>query len=263
MKIKFDKYQGTGNDFIIVNGIAQPQVLKLTPNEVKGLCDRHFGIGADGLMILTEDLNSDFLMTYYNADGHESTMCGNGGRCLSAFAYEQGVCQTEAEFNAVDGLHKVRITEDHIIELQMKDVSQISRDDDAFILDTGSPHYVTFVDDYHEIDIVAFGKSIRYSNQYSLEGINVNVASLINDRLHVKTYERGVEDETYSCGTGVTASAIAASLYYPALAGESEVKIISKGGDLKVRFRKESDDLFTQVWLCGPATKVYSGMITL
>ncbi len=261
MIINFDKYQGTGNDFIIINGIKQPHALELHRDQIARLCDRHFGIGADGLMILTQDEGTDFLMSYYNADGRESTMCGNGGRCLSAFAYQEGVCDAESIFQAIDGIHKVRITEGPYVELEMKDVTAIDRDGDAFVIDTGSPHYVVFVEDYEALDIVSFGKSIRYAERYAEQGINVNVASLIGDTLHVKTYERGVEDETYSCGTGVTASAIAASLYYPRLADTREVSIVSKGGGLSVKFSRETDGTYKRVWLCGPATKVFSGSI--
>jgi len=263
MIINFDKYQGTGNDFIIINGIKQPHALQLHTDQIAKLCDRRFGIGADGLMILTDDEETDFTMTYYNANGHESTMCGNGGRCISAFARQEGVCDIQARFQAIDGVHEVRITDDNMVELEMKDVTAIDRDGDAYILDTGSPHYVIIVEDYAAMDIVDYGKSIRYAERYLPDGINVNIASLIGDRLYVKTYERGVENETYSCGTGVTASALAASLHYAHLSRASELSIVSKGGDLKVKFNPATLGSFSQIWLCGPASKVFTGKISL
>jgi len=264
MVIAFTKYQGTGNDFIMVNNFDLDTPIQLSQDQIEKLCDRRFGIGADGLIILAKDQAADFKMIYFNSDGAESTMCGNGGRCLAHFAFANGVCQNKTHFNAVDGPHQAIIHEDGIVELQMGDLSleDIKQQEDTFVLNTGSPHYVSFNPQNYNQDIVDFGKSIRYNQEYKQEGINVNTALFKDGHLHINTYERGVEDETLSCGTGVTAACIAASIFYPALEDQKEISVHAKGGALKVRFNKK-DKKYTNVWLIGPATQVYSGRIEI
>lgn len=264
MHLDFTKYQGTGNDFIMINNFDQDASIQLSQAQIQKLCDRHFGIGADGLIILAKDQTADFKMIYYNSDGAESSMCGNGGRCLAHFAFTNGVCQNNTHFNAIDGLHHAIIHQNDIVELQMNDlfVKDIIQQNDTFILDTGSPHYVSFSPDNFNLDIVDFGKSIRYNETYKEEGINVNTARFKDDHLYVNTYERGVEGETLSCGTGVTAACIAASQYYAQLKDQGEISVRAKGGALKVRF-DIIDEKYTNVWLIGPATRVYTGRIKL
>lgn len=260
MNIDFDKYQGTGNDFIIINAIAHPEVLSLHQQQINSYCDRHFGIGADGLIILDKADEHDFKMIYFNADGQESSMCGNGGRCIVEFAFRHGLAGRTCRFLAIDGTHEATVDENHYVELKMKDVLAIKQAENHFILDTGSPHYVSYVDDYDQIDIVEHGKEIRYSDQFTEDGINVNLAKWEEGKLRVKTYERGVEDETYSCGTGVTAAAICAPLHYAELMGIEKLAISAKGGELAVKYKRQGDD-FIDIWLCGPATKVFKGQI--
>jgi len=262
MNIKFEKYHGTGNDFVIIDAIAYPSSLSLDQPQVKNLCDRHFGIGADGLILLGESKDYDFKMIYFNADGQESSMCGNGGRCISEFAYRHKHCGHTTNFEAIDGHHEAKITDDHHVELKMNDVSSIKQAENHFILDTGSPHYISFFQDYDDTDIIEHGKKIRYSEHFEQEGINVNIAKWEDGMIRVKTYERGVEDETYSCGTGVTAAAICAPLHYAELQHQQNIAISTKGGDLVVKFKRDGND-FTNIWLCGPATKVFEGEVEI
>lgn len=261
MKIDFFKYQGTGNDFVIIDN--RDNKIKRTDFKLfTRLCDRRFGIGADGVMLLQNKPEFDFEMVYYNADGAESTMCGNGGRCLSAFANFLGLVNREAHFLAVDGSHYAKIS-DKEISLQMKDINAIARGDDFFILNTGSPHYVKFVSKVKELDVFTAGREIRYSERFRAEGINVNFVEYLGDRLFVRTYERGVEDETLSCGTGVTASAICYSLLKNMPLGKQSINISSLGGDLNVSFHKTGEQDFSEVFLTGPATMVFQGHIEI
>jgi diaminopimelate epimerase len=258
MKIPFHKYQGTGNDFVIIDQ-REKQYLKRTDQTlIERLCDRRFGIGADGLMLLQNKDDFDFEMVYFNSDGRESSMCGNGGRCLTAFAHSLGVFSRECRFWAIDGAHDALVREDGWVELKMIDVKQIERGSDFFYLDTGSPHYVTFTDSLHELDVFQAGRAIRYSDRFRAEGTNVNFVQPEAEGISVATYERGVEGETLSCGTGVTAAAIAYHLQSGN--GVERVPIKVKGGQLEVRFRAEPDG-FRQIWLCGPAEMVFTGAI--
>jgi diaminopimelate epimerase len=257
MKQDFYKYQGTGNDFVIIDNrkqIFENDNVKL----IAQLCDRRFGVGADGLILLGNHQTADFNMIYFNADGNESSMCGNGGRCLVAFAKYLNIIKSEATFEAIDGMHHAFIEND-IVKLQMQNVSDLQRNDDYVFLDTGSPHHVEFNNNLKQLDVKHTGEKIRYSTPYIEAGTNVNFVKKINDEIFaVRTYERGVEDETLSCGTGVTAVAIAMSYI-----GETEKNLLTirtEGGDLQVSFQKNSNE-FDNVWLIGPATLVFKGEI--
>jgi diaminopimelate epimerase len=258
MKIPFHKYQGTGNDFILIDNRSGD--LSLSKEQVAFLCDRHFGIGADGLMLLQLTEEFDFLMVYYNADGNESTMCGNGGRCIVRFASEVGIVFNKADFLAVDGPHKGEISEDGIVSLGMKDVSSINRNEDHLQIDTGSPHYITWVDDVAAADVFNEGKRIRNLQPFQPDGINVNFVERVSEGIKVRTYERGVEDETLSCGTGVTAAAIASS---ENKTGKFSIPVFTPGGRLEVSFEKPDENTAINVILKGPAVKVFSGEIIL
>ncbi|MEI9959524.1 MAG: diaminopimelate epimerase [Ferruginibacter sp.] len=258
MKIDFFKYQGTGNDFVILDN-RNNQYNNLSTRTVKHICDRRFGIGADGLMLLTTKAGYDFEMVYFNADGNESSMCGNGGRCLVQFAYHMGIHKSTFHFLAVDGEHYADINTDNTIRLKMKDVDKVDEHSTYALLNTGSPHFVKFAHNVKDIDVVETGREIRYSNTFKEHGINVNfVESLNDDSIFVRTYERGVEDETYSCGTGVTASALMSAHNDN---GFNRVEVQTPGGRLSVEFEKIDDQHFKNIWLCGPATFVYKGEI--
>jgi diaminopimelate epimerase len=256
MNIKFSKYQGAGNDFILIDHTISP--LKNIDNElIAKLCDRRFGIGGDGLMFLTKHADYDFEMVYYNADGNVGSMCGNGGRCIVAFAKHLGIIDSETNFLAVDGPHYAKITaEGNWVELQMIDVDAITKDGEAFVLNTGSPHYVEKVQNLAELDVFTTGKAIRNNVTYQQNGINVNFVEDKGDHLFVRTFERGVEDETYACGTGVTAVAMAMAQQKEA--GHIQTPIEVLGGKLQINF--DYDGLkFTNVFLCGPAERVFDG----
>lgn len=258
MKLPFYKYQGTGNDFVIINGI-ELNLNSIEYSVVKYICDRRFGIGADGLMIISKSKDFDFEMIYYNSDGGLSTMCGNGGRCISHLAHNLGIAGDKVKFLAADGPH-FAVVDGSLVALGMRDVfdlKNVSAND--YITNTGSPHYVRISDDQSLSDIVTVGKSVRYSRDYADEGINVNLISWNGNILKVATYERGVEDETLSCGTGVTASALVASVHFGV---QSPIKVTTKGGDLVVSFNK-TDKGFSDVILSGPAELVFKGEIEI
>lgn len=260
MKVHFYKYQGTGNDFIILDNYHEPAPL-LTEEQIKKMCDRHFGVGADGLMYLNKKVGFDFEMKYFNADGHESTMCGNGGRCLVKFAMEHGFNQNSFRFLAVDGEHEADSDLNDNIRLGMQPVDNIEYHNGYAILNTGSPHFVKMVNEVNEVDVVASGREIRYSKPFEKEGINVNfVEQVKQDTILVRTYERGVEDETLSCGTGVTASAL---INAHNDFGFNMVMVKTPGGNLRVEFDKLNDQQFRNIRLCGPAHFVFSGVIEL
>jgi len=258
MKIQFFKYQGTGNDFVIIDDRAG--TIMLSEAQVNALCNRRFGIGADGLMLLQSADGYDFKMTYYNADGREGSMCGNGGRCLVQFAYDSGIKKDKYLFIAVDGEHEAAFGDHSWVHLKMKDVHHIKPHHANFILDTGSPHYVKPVANLEDYDVVGTGKTIRYSEEFAKKGINVNFVEQQNRKLIVRTYERGVEDETYSCGTGVTASAL---VFAHNDRGFNRVDVQTLGGNLAVEFDKTGEETFEQIWLCGPAKFVFSGEIDI
>jgi diaminopimelate epimerase len=260
MQLTFYKYQGTGNDFIMIDNR-----LNIFPKEntqfIEQLCDRRFGIGADGLILLENHTTYDFKMVYFNSDGNESSMCGNGGRCLVAFAKQIGIIEAAAEFEAVDGYHYAKIIGDDLVSLQMKDVDRIAVHQDYSFLNTGSPHHVQIVSDLKNLDVKTEGAKIRYSDLYGKAGSNINfVHQLENDIFAVRTYERGVEDETLSCGTGATAVAIA--MHHVGKTKSNSIDLQVEGGKLSVQF-KENNGVYSDVFLVGPATFVFEGTIDL
>lgn len=258
-KITFYKYHGTGNDFVMIDN-RELDFPKNNTALVKQLCDRQFGIGGDGLILLENDAATDFRMVYYNSDGNQSSMCGNGGRCIVAFAKKLNIIGTETTFIATDGMHRATI-HDGIISLQMKDVKQIEHNADFAFLDTGSPHHVEFRDNIRNIDVKSEGATIRYGELYGEVGANINFVKHEPDgSFSVRTYERGVEDETLSCGTGVTAVAIAAHLQKRTK--KNEVALNVEGGKLKVSFDEKAGE-YKNVYLMGAATFVFEGIITI
>ncbi len=260
MKIEFHKYEGTGNDFVMIDnrdGFFPKSDVKL----IARLCDRRFGVGADGLILLENDPDYDFRMVYFNSDGNESSMCGNGGRCLVAFAKHLGVIDVETNFIATDGPHYATIYEKGIVSLQMKDVDSLTITPEYVFLDTGSPHHVAIVENVLSTDVKSDGAKVRYSDLYGQKGSNVNFVEQEQDNIFkVRTYERGVEDETLSCGTGVTAVAIAMRAL-----GKTKgdtVTLNVPGGKLEVSFFVENG-IYSNVFLKGPATFVYKGEISI
>jgi diaminopimelate epimerase len=255
--MQFYKYQGTGNDFVIIDD--RNLTFKLDTQAIAQLCHRRFGIGADGLMLLQNAEGYDFRMVYFNSDGTEGTMCGNGGRCLVRFAADLGIVQEKAHFIAVDGPHLAYITPS-TISLQMQDVANIAQHDDDYFTNTGSPHVVRYVQQVQFTDVKNIGAAIRYAEAYQGQnGTNVNfVEKLDPQTLFVRTYERGVEDETYSCGTGVTAAALVSNT---TKGMPSPIQIKTLGGELAVQFEGNSTDGFTQIFLIGPAKHVFTGEI--
>jgi len=259
--IEFIKYHGTGNDFIILDGFKSAYDADTwSAEQIKLMCHRNFGIGADGLIICAPSADSDFQMVYYNSDGYQSSMCGNGGRCILHFAYQNQYCSDEAVFEAIDGLHQGQVKGD-IISLKMQDVSTYEQlNDKAYFIDTGSPHYVTFHEGVDKLDIVAEGRKIRYNERFKFKGTNVNFVEKVESQIRVRTYERGVEDETLSCGTGVVAASLISQIHFDSKV--NSCKVLTKGGSLKVSFESE-DNTFKNIWLIGPATPVFRGQIEL
>lgn len=258
MEIQFSKYQGTGNDFVIIDN--REGNIALSNAQIAFLCDRKFGVGSDGLIMLGTANDYDFSMAYYNADGTEGTMCGNGGRCLVKYANDHGIVKENYLFIAIDGPHEAKIESNGWIHLKMSHVNAVETGHNFFVTNTGSPHYVQLVKDIKEFDVVTAGKTIRYNERFKADGINVNFIEFQKDHLFVRTYERGVENETYSCGTGVTAAAITTHLHK---AGEHRVAIQTLGGELAISFNNLGDGYFNHIWLQGPATFVYRGTIHL
>lgn len=257
---KFYKFQGTGNDFVIVDD--RQKLFNTDKAYVAQLCHRRFGIGADGLILLQPHPTADFFMQYFNSDGAESTMCGNGGRCLAAFAHLLGIGNNNRmQFMAVDGLHDAIIMENNLVSLKMNDVMQVKNLGNAFELNTGSPHYVAYTTDLNNFDLISNAKAVRYNKTYAQNGINVNfIETTSAAQINVRTYERGVEDETYSCGTGVTACAMVQAIHHNFSDGKHTISIQTPGGNLQVSFNKQNN-AFTDVWLTGPAVLVYTGNI--
>ena len=259
MEVTFYKYQGTGNDFVMIDNRSE-FFPKTDVKLIKHLCDRRFGIGGDGLILLENDSETDFKMVYYNSDGNQSSMCGNGGRCLVAFAKQIDVIDNQTTFMAIDGLHHATISADGLVSLQMKDVDTIEVATDYVFMDTGSPHHVALVDDLKNHNIKEEGAKIRYGNLYGTAGSNVNFVNQISEEIFaLRTYERGVEDETLACGTGATAVAIAMNKI--GKTNSNKIQLEVEGGKLEVSFDK-TEDKYTNVFLKGPAQFVFKGTIS-
>lgn len=260
MTIDFFKYQGAGNDFVLLDNRGS-EYSNLTSEIIEQLCDRRFGIGADGLILLEDAEGYDFRMVYYNADGRESSMCGNGGRCIVAFAKRLKIITTEASFIATDGPHKASISADESVVLQMTDVDEIEVTEDYSFLNTGSPHHIQLVNTIKDVDVKTLGSKIRYSDLYGAEGSNINfVQQNSADSFSIRTYERGVEDETLACGTGATAVAIA--MHNSGKTKNTQLTIEVEGGTLTVKFDRDGDK-YQNIYLGGPAEFVFSGSIKI
>lgn len=258
MTLEFYKYQGTGNDFVMIDN-RQKAIANYDAQKIAHLCDRRFGVGADGLILLEPHDTLDFKMIYFNADGNQSSMCGNGGRCIVAFAKFLGLIDTEATFEAIDGTHSAKIENDKV-SLQMQDIKGIETHKTHTFLNTGSPHHVELVSDLNRLDVKSEGARIRFGAPYNEAGTNVNfVVKNAADSFSVRTYERGVEDETYSCGTGVTAVALA--MHYIGETEKNLIKMLTPGGQLNVSFRK-TEIGYQDIWLIGAATQVFKGAIS-
>ena len=260
MNLHFYKYQGTGNDFVLIDN-RNGEYNNLSEEDIKKICHRRFGVGADGFMKLNEKEGYDFEMVYYNADGREGSMCGNGGRCIVKFAYDLGIKKLQYHFLATDGDHDAEIDEQGIVSLKMNDVASITKYKNDFVLNTGSPHFVQLTIDVMNLDVVKEGKAIRYNKDFEKEGINVNFVEVKDDEnLIVRTYERGVEDETFACGTGVTAAAL---VFYHNENGFNSIDIQVLGGNLNVRYKRNPDGSYENIWLKGAAVKVFNGEIII
>lgn len=260
-KVFFSKYHGTGNDFILILDDDGMLERKLDTATIQLLCDRHLGIGADGCMLLQKAGGYDFRMVYYNSDGRESTFCGNGSRCIVRFAAESGWIDRDAWFVAADGDHEAKIMDDGQIAVHMKSVSVPIQNGNGWYLDTGSPHYVEMVEAVAQLALIDRARSIRYHPEFRDAGVNVNYYSPVDAGIRIRTYERGVEDETLSCGTGVTAAALVHA-HNSGFEGHQQLAVFTQGGDLKVSFRKTLHG-FSDIWLTGPAVLVFKGEIDL
>lgn len=258
MHLKFYKYQGTGNDFVIIDD--RNKSFKNDTKLVQRLCDRKFGIGADGLILLQgpEHAGEDFKMVYFNADGNESSMCGNGARCAVSFAHFLGIIEEETVFSTSDGKHKARLDASGLVHLKMRNVPEIKKMEEAFFVDTGSPHHIVFAENIADIDVKKEGAKIRNNAVYRNEGVNVNFVETDGNSLSIRTYERGVEDETLSCGTGVTAAALVA--HFAKKTRGEKIVVKTPGGKLLVEFKPDIDQYY-DIWLTGPAEQVFKGEI--
>jgi len=261
MQIPFKKYQGTGNDFVIIDN-RKTIFNKANLEAIQLICDRKFGIGADGLILIENHEKYDFNMVFFNPDGSQS-FCGNGSRCAVQFAHELGIItNTKTMFVSTDGLHEALVLGKSNIKLKMHNVIDITTADDHYFMNTGSPHYVSFQKNINDLDIIQKGREVRYAEAYkTINGTNVNFIEEKTAENLVRTYERGVEDETLSCGTGVTACAISIALKNNLTKGE--INIITKGGNLSVSLEKTAENHFTNIWLEGAATFVFEGTISL
>jgi diaminopimelate epimerase len=256
MKISFSKYQGTGNDFIMIDNRAGN--MNLTSEQIIRLCDRKFGIGADGIVLIEETGFSDFYMNFYNPDGSQS-FCGNGSRCAVRFAQKLGMVKSDGEFKAIDTKHDFH-SDDLMVSIQMKNVLGIENENGHFVIHTGSPHYIEYRENIDAMDLIHEARKIRYSARFEKEGININFVEIRGEQLYMRTYERGVENETLSCGTGVTAVALSWGFLNPTI---KEAKIQTRGGILDVKFENLGLGEFEEVHLIGPANWVFDGEINL
>lgn len=255
MRIDFHKYQATGNDFVLLNDMDD-RYRVIDAAYAPGLCHRRFGVGADGLILLRKDPELDFRMDHYNVDGSQS-FCGNGSRCAVAFAVKKGICGERCRFRAIDGAHEALFVDD-IVRLSMGSVQYVERGNDHFFIDTGSPHFIRYVANVDAVDVEREGRVIRYSKPYREGGTNVNFVQWTPEGIRMRTYERGVEGETFSCGTGVTAAALSAASSDERVNGSCQVS--TRGGELSVSF-EEKDGAFEDIWLNGPAEAVFSGWV--
>ena len=261
--IPFYKYHGAGNDFIVLDHRRFAWLEPEDQETIAFMCDRRFGIGADGVIFLEKSREgSDFYMRYFNADGREGSMCGNGGRCIVSFAQDLGIVQEKTRFMAIDGLHEAKIPKKGWVELQMKNVQEVTAQKGGFFLDTGSPHQVNFIHELASYDVELHGRKLRQDPIYAPGGTNVNFVEIQGEDLAIRTYERGVEAETLACGTGVTAAALAFAKKRMLVEGHYETKVKAKGGELSVLYNL-ADNQFTDVWLCGPTQFVFKGSIQL
>lgn len=261
MKIRFSKYQGAGNDFVLIDN--RKQKLKLEIDQIQRLCHRNYGIGSDGLILLEKSSTADFDMQFFNPDGSSGMMCGNGGRCVVAFAKSLDLFKESCVFNAPDGLHKAELV-DGQVRLQMIDTEKPIVFSDGIYLNTGTSHFVCFVDEVEQTDVFLLGRKLRFDERFTpYKGANVNFVSIEGEKeIKIRTYERGVEAETLACGTGITASALALSLKENRPSGHYEIDVYSQGGKLKVVFNK-TEDSFTEISLQGDAKKVFEGEIEI
>jgi diaminopimelate epimerase len=262
MLVHFSKYHGTGNDFVMIDG-RDRETSVFTTKVIRRLCDRRFGIGGDGLIIVEESKQFDFTMRYFNADGKEGTMCGNGGRCITAFANYLGISSTKSTFEGIDGPHEASILSNGEIRLKLMDVRGISRLEDGYLLDTGSPHFVSFVNKLEQIEVEREGAKIRHQSRFGKSGVNVNFVEQGSapHEITVRTFERGVEGETWSCGTGVAAAAITA--FFHSGSDILSYQVNTRGGKLNVTFKSQGNQQFTEIYLTGPASHVYDGSIDI
>tara|TARA_B100000963_G_scaffold319223_1_gene300923 strand:- start:30011 stop:30796 length:786 start_codon:yes stop_codon:yes gene_type:complete len=258
MEIHFDKYQGAGNDFIILDDFNN-KYTKLSIQQLSKMCDRKTGIGADGVIILSASQSSDFEMKYYNCDGKLSSLCGNGARCAVSYAYKNKMIGKKTKFDAIDGIHEASLLSKDIVRIGFNDVKNFLKHNESFVTNTGSPHYIKIVDNIYEIDVKKQGSAIRYSKDFASEGINVNfLQKKNNSNFLIRTYERGVEDETLACGTGAVAAAIILH-HIGETSGNTKLDICTLGGSLKVDFNFHNDT-YENIFLEGPASYVFSGI---
>ena len=259
MKINFSKYNGAGNDFIIIDN--RNENISYNSSLIKDICDRNFGIGGDGLILIKNSTSSDFEIDHYTPDGNLGSLCGNGSRCAILFAFKNDIINKKTEFSAFDGVHKAEIIDDELIKMEMKINSEIIENEHGIWLDTGSPHLVIEKENTDKLDVNLEGSSIRNNDYFQKEGVNVNfVQKLSNETFKIRTYERGVEHETLACGTGSTASAICMS--YLGKTNSNIIIMKCQGGDLKVQFNSK-DDNFTNISITGPAKLVFEGQIDI
>jgi diaminopimelate epimerase len=257
MKIPFQKYEATGNDFVIIDN-REGKYSFSTP-QIKKICDRKFGVGADGLMLIEKHPALDFNLIYYNADGSPS-LCGNGSRAAVKMVSSLGMINGHATFNAYDGVHDADLLVNSSVRLKMHDVKEVKKSNDGIFINTGSPHFIKAVERTKDFPVIEEGRKIRYSDAFKPAGTNANFIELLpNNSIYVRTYERGVEDETLSCGTGVTAAALASSFQ----GYRSPISIQTLGGELSVEFKSSQDGSFTDIYLIGPAKKVFEGEIEI
>jgi diaminopimelate epimerase len=256
VKIHFYKYQAAGNDFVLIDNRSTK--IALSKEQIAKICNRRFGVGADGVILIDNDTQANFNITYINPDGSQS-LCGNGCRTAVDLASKLGLTNGKIAFNAYDGVHKAEILADGQIKIQMNDVNQIEEVFDGYSLDTGSPHYVKFVSGLDSYPVFDEGRKMRYDKHFP-KGTNANyIEDKGSNSIALRTYERGVEEETLACGTGATAAALAASKK----GYSSPLTIFAKGGTLTVDFKLRPSGGFSDIYLTGPAKLVFEGDLEL